>query len=285
VLHFFAVLVFVAPFVQLFHIRNRINLDRAAHWTITSDEHANAARIALSAGSVDELGCATSRSKHELERIHMKSIIPIVGIVALTWAGMVLAQEQSPSVAGEEKTSATIETKTPRATAPPATPANAATAEQGEAVKKEAATAAKKEQPAPSPSAAPTMKKMKPQAALKDAENRWATGIGSHDSASVESLIARDFIGVNLKGKIQNRRGLLSEMKTDKDKYTSSTNEKLEVNTYGPAVGVVVGTYRGKGTDKDGKAFDRSIRFTDTWMERDGQWQCIASQIMLLSPK
>jgi ketosteroid isomerase-like protein len=47
-------------------------------------------------------------------------------------------------------------------------------------------------------------------------------------------------------------------------------------------VAVVVGTAHEKGTGKDGKAFDRKLRFTDTWVERGGQWQCVASQLMKL---
>src|SRR5437660_1334407 len=63
---------------------------------------------------------------------------------------------------------------------------------------------------------------------------------------------------------------------------TPAANEKLAVHSYGPNMAVVVGTEREKGTGKDGKAFDRSFRFTDTWMLRNGQWQCVASQVMKL---
>jgi Domain of unknown function (DUF4440) len=50
-------------------------------------------------------------------------------------------------------------------------------------------------------------------------------------------------------------------------------------------VAVVVGTYREKGTSKDGTAFDRTFRFTDTWMERNGKWQCIAGQAMIVKER
>ncbi len=74
-------------------------------------------------------------------------------------------------------------------------------------------------------------------------------------------MVASDFMGVSSKGKIQSRRAMLSEMKGDKDTYTSDKNEKLEVRKYGNNMAVVIGTYREKGTGKDGKAFDRSYRF------------------------
>jgi len=128
-------------------------------------------------------------------------------------------------------------------------------------------------------------KKMSVEAALKDNENRWAAAIGKHDVATVEAMLADDFVGVNSKGKIQSRRALLGDIKGSKDTYTSAKNEKLDVHMYGGGVAVVVGTYREKGTGKDGKAFDRTYRFTDTWVDRNGQWQCVASQVSLVSQK
>ena len=122
---------------------------------------------------------------------------------------------------------------------------------------------------------------MSVEAALKSNENRWATAHGKEGAAIVEGLVADDFIGVSSKGKIQNRRAMLAEMKKDKDTYTFAKNEKLDVHKYGNNVAVVVGKYREKGTDKDGKAFDRAYYFTDTWVERHGAWKCVASESML----
>ena len=76
------------------------------------------------------------------------------------------------------------------------------------------------------------------------------------------------------------KSGVISEIKKDKDTYKSAVNEKLTVRSYGPGVAVVIGTSREKGTTKDGKPFDRALRFTETWVQRGGQWQCVASQVM-----
>ena len=117
---------------------------------------------------------------------------------------------------------------------------------------------------------------------LKENENRWSAAIGKRDIATIESMVAPDFIGVNSKGKVQNRRSMLADIKHDKDTYTSTKAEKLSVHSYGSGVAVVVGMAGEKGTDKDGKAFDRTYRFTDTWMDRTGNWQCVASEVMLV---
>ena len=77
-----------------------------------------------------------------------------------------------------------------------------------------------------------------------------------------------------------NKSALISELKKDKDTYKSAANEKLAVYSYGPGVAVVIGTAHEKGTTKDGKPFDRMFRFTDTWVKRGGQWQCVASHVM-----
>jgi ketosteroid isomerase-like protein len=222
----------------------------------------------------------------------MRLLTPLIAVTALALNTSAFAQEEEATATPMEEQPATtieetpapapaIET-TPMATERPAPPA--AMSPTPKAEKSAAASpAAKAASSAPTP--ATTGKKMSVQAALKDNENRWAAAAIKHDVASVEPMVADDFIGVNSKGKIQSRRAMLSEMKGDKDTYSSTKNEKLDVHTYGKDVAVVVGTYREKGTGKDGKAFDRKYRFTDTWVQRNGQWKCVAGQSMLLGAK
>jgi len=215
------------------------------------------------------------------KRIHMKLITSLLGIAGLSFVTSALAQEESPSVAPEEKASTTVQdTATPTPSAK-----STATSEESPAAKKKETAAATSPSPAASPAAEKPAKKMSVEAALKDNENRWEGAVGTHDMATVESMVADDFVGVSSKGKVSNRRALLSEIKKDKDTYASTKNEKLDVHMYGGGVAVVVGTAREKGTDKDGKAFDRTFRFTDTWLDRNGKWQCVASENMLVPQK
>jgi ketosteroid isomerase-like protein len=218
----------------------------------------------------------------------MKFIMSLIAVAALSSVASAFAQEESPSPAPEEKASATVEDK----------PAATATPEQTKAQKKEETTATKSESPAAvkketttatksaSPAAATASRKgMSTEAALRDMENKWEEAIAKHDTATVESMMSEDFIGVNSKNKVGGRRFVVSEVKSDKDTFTSAKNEKLEVRMFGKDVAVVVGTSHEKGTGKDGKAFDRTYRYTDTWMNRGGKWQCVASQVALVSGK
>ena len=210
----------------------------------------------------------------------MKLIMSLIGIAALSLVTSVLAQdEETATPASAETPSMTIQ-ETPAPT-PEAKAATSSTKEPD---------AQKKEEPATTPAAAKTTpsargKKTNVSTMLKDNETRWTAAIAKHDTATIESMVAADFIGVNSKGKVQNRRAMLAEVKSNKDTYTSTKAEKLDVHMYGAGVAVVVGTANEKGTGKDGKAFDRTYRFTDTWMDRGGNWQCIASQATLVAQR
>ena len=119
-------------------------------------------------------------------------------------------------------------------------------------------------------------------ATLKDNENRWFAAIAKHDIATIESLLAADFISVDPTGRVQNRGAMLADVKSDKNTYTSMKAEKLDVHMYGSGVAVVVGTANEKRVGKNGKPIELTYRFTDTWMDRSGNWQCVASQSMVV---
>jgi ketosteroid isomerase-like protein len=215
----------------------------------------------------------------------MKIIISF--LATALFAAMSFAQEESASPAEstppttEEKASATVEespaSKPAEAAAPAAEKkAEAATTSKAAApaAEKKAATTSTAAKPAAA-AAAPSGKKM----SVKEMEDKWEASIPSHDFATVQGFIAADFVGVSSQGKFSDRSSVLAEYKKDKDTYKSAKNEKLNVKSFGPNVTVVTGRAREKGTGKDGKAFDRTFLFTDTWMLRGGQWQCVASQI------
>jgi cytoskeletal protein RodZ len=208
----------------------------------------------------------------------MKLIASFFALAALTLLGVgsAFAQEESPSPSTStgEKASATVETSPESTSLEKASATPAAQKSASPAAKKSASPGAEKV-------ATPSGKKMSLEATLKDMENKWEASFASHDPSVAQSYIAADFIGVHPKGKILGKSGLIAEFKKDKDTYSSTKNEKLDVHMYGSSVAVVVGRAREKGTGKGGK-FDRVYLFTDTWMERNGQWQCIASQAMEL---
>jgi ketosteroid isomerase-like protein len=210
----------------------------------------------------------------------MKFITPLVVIAALGFIASVQAQEEETATRASEETPSTTIQETPRPT-PEARATSSPIKEPDAQRKKEPAATPTPVKTAPSARGKPTSV----TAMLKENETRWSAAIASRDTATIESMVAPDFIGVSSKGKVVNRRAMLAEVKSDKDTYTSTKAEKLDVHMYGPSVAVVVGMASEKGTSKDGKTFDRTYRFTDTWMDRGGKWQCIASQVTLVGQR
>jgi ketosteroid isomerase-like protein len=199
----------------------------------------------------------------------------IISVLATTFlAAITFAREESASPAEsttpttEEKASATVE-ETP-ASKPAEATAPAATSPTGP--KKEATTTTATKPAAPTTAAAPSGKKM----SVKEMEEKWEASIPSHDFSTVQGFVSSDFVGISSQGKFVDKSSMLADFKKDTDTYTLAKNEKLNVKAFGPNVMVVTGRAREKGTAKDGKAFDRTFLFTDTWMNRGGQWQCIA---------
>jgi ketosteroid isomerase-like protein len=122
------------------------------------------------------------------------------------------------------------------------------------------------------------------QANLKQMEDAWVKALVNKDQAAVGNVIADDFARFNPDGKHVGKSQLLDEMKNERNTLSSATNDNMDVHVYGPNLATVCGTTTEKGKDKDGKEFTRSYVWVDTWMERNGKWECIAEGVMK-SPK
>jgi ketosteroid isomerase-like protein len=120
---------------------------------------------------------------------------------------------------------------------------------------------------------------------LKELESRWEASLLSHDTSAIEKMVADDFIGTSSSGKQGDKATLLAEAKRDTNTYTSAVSSDMTVRTFGPNVAVVTGIAKESGKTKAGKTFSHTYRFTDTWVERDGEWQCVAAQAMAISKK
>ncbi|MEY2558831.1 MAG: hypothetical protein QOE34_2256 [Verrucomicrobiota bacterium] len=92
-------------------------------------------------------------------------------------------------------------------------------------------------------------------------------------------------MGTSSSGKLGTKSTLLAEAKRDTNVYKTAESSDMIVHSFGPNVAVVTGVAREGGKDKSGKAFSHAYRFTDTWVERNGEWQCVAAHAMALPKK
>src|ERR1700730_3815818 len=107
---------------------------------------------------------------------------------------------------------------------------------------------------------------------LMKLENDWAKMALTGDAASLEKLLAPDYVYTNQDGQMASRAEMVSGLQSGTTKYDTFTVGDMKVHVYGDAA-VVTGNGHLKGTE-NGKPVDEQIRFTDTWVKRDGRWVC-----------
>ena len=216
------------------------------------------------------------------------TILAITALVAAA-APFALAQEEtstpaaSPEATVSEKTDdPSVSVTTEKTASPSPKPKSSPTAT------KAPSPAATKSSPSAtpatnaSPAAVMPTKKSSPEATIREIEDKWEASVMAHDPSVAQAFLADDFRGVSSKGKLMNKSKLLSEIKKDTDTYTSTKNGKVDVRVFGGQFAVATGISTEAGKSKDGKEFKRSFRWTDAWVLRNGKWQCVASQAMLV---
>jgi ketosteroid isomerase-like protein len=111
---------------------------------------------------------------------------------------------------------------------------------------------------------------------LKDMETKWAEAAKSGDTSAVSSMLSDKYVNTESDGTVRTKTESLDRMK--KAKVTRSAVSDLQVHIIDPDTAIVVGTWSGSGTDADGKPFDATERFTDTFVKEGGQWKAVATQ-------
>ena len=109
----------------------------------------------------------------------------------------------------------------------------------------------------------------------------WNDAVLSRNKNWFESHYANDFSAVGSRdGKLLNKAQAIAD---DMDPaVTMEIVESTDVNIrLAGNTAVVNGIFRTKGKDASGP-FDRRIRYTDTWIKRNGHWQVWASQGTLM---
>ncbi|MDM7923423.1 MAG: nuclear transport factor 2 family protein [Pyrinomonadaceae bacterium] len=108
-------------------------------------------------------------------------------------------------------------------------------------------------------------------------EQDWNDANLRRDKAWFEKNFASDFVGVSsMTGKVVGKAEDIADTMNDKGTIELAETSDLEINVIGDRARVI-GIYRYKGKDEKGAAYDRKIRFTDTWIKRDGRWQAWSS--------
>jgi hypothetical protein len=117
-------------------------------------------------------------------------------------------------------------------------------------------------------------------AKLKTLEKEWEASF--NDPAVIERSLTDDFVGTSPSGNIMTKKALLREAKEDTSPPPKTVARDLDVHFCGPAMAIVTGAAKQIDRNRAGQIVEHNYRFTDTWVERNGEWHCVASQSMLV---
>lgn len=115
-------------------------------------------------------------------------------------------------------------------------------------------------------------------AALLYMESDWNDAIKKHDAAWLERNYADDATDISSRtGAIESKAEAMASARSDKTVFDALELSELNARVEGNSA-IVTGVNHLRGRDAQGKPFDRRIRFTDTFVKRDGRWQVWATQ-------
>ena len=119
---------------------------------------------------------------------------------------------------------------------------------------------------------------------LMDCEIDWANAYLKGDTARLAEIEASDYTGTDPSGHVSNKAQDIADVKSGTFKAESFKLDDMKVTMVNATAAVVTGRSTIKGTYK-GQDISGQYRFTDTWVKRQGRWQCIASQATPLAPQ
>lgn len=112
---------------------------------------------------------------------------------------------------------------------------------------------------------------------IKNLSTQWSTAYLKNDSSILERIWASDFVYVEPSGHRFTKAEGIAALATGGEKHTVSKASSIDVRVYGGGtVAVDIGDYTEAGTGKGGALFERTSRFTNVWVLRDGAWQCVS---------
>jgi ketosteroid isomerase-like protein len=107
-------------------------------------------------------------------------------------------------------------------------------------------------------------------------ENAWNQAELHHDAGAADAILAETFISVDHHGHLETKAQYIADLKDTSFNPEQISNTDTSVYMYGNTA-IVTSAYRTRGSDK-GKPFVHHGRFTDTWVNLNGKWKCVANQ-------
>jgi ketosteroid isomerase-like protein len=114
-------------------------------------------------------------------------------------------------------------------------------------------------------------------------DTQYQAAVAKNDAATMDRILADDFILVTGKGKVYTKADLLKEARDAKTTYDRQDDTDQKVRVYGDTA-VVTARLRAKGTE-EGKPFEYSLWFSDTYVRTPSGWRYVFGQASTRLPQ
>ena len=96
------------------------------------------------------------------------------------------------------------------------------------------------------------------------------------DVSALNGILADDLVYTHSSAKVDTKQSLLGGMEAGTTVYTSIEPSEVQAQAFGDAV-VLTGVAR-IGVTSSGRPLNFGVRFTDVYVNQNGQWQMVAWQ-------
>jgi ketosteroid isomerase-like protein len=114
-------------------------------------------------------------------------------------------------------------------------------------------------------------------------DTQYQAAVEKNDAATMDRILARDFVLVTGRGKIYTKANLLEEARGKRVIYEHQSDSAQRVRVWGDTA-VVTALLWAKGTN-EGKPFDYKLWFSDTYVRFPDGWRYVFGQASLPLPK
>jgi|SRR5579862_9250469 ketosteroid isomerase-like protein len=115
-------------------------------------------------------------------------------------------------------------------------------------------------------------------------EKGWNQAYKARDVRALDRILDDGIVLINDDGTTQTKAEFLADVKSVKNfQQQQIAPESLTVRVLGN-LAIASGVFQAKGV-ADGKSYIRRERFVDTWIERAGNWVCVASSATPVAAK
>lgn len=112
---------------------------------------------------------------------------------------------------------------------------------------------------------------------VRKLERAWLDAYEKRDAEAMNAIVADDFTITFADGSIQRKPRIIESLKRPGGSSTKFYTENVESRAYGDTV-VLIGLVTSEWKQNDKPMTDRS-RYTDTYVQRNGRWQVVASHL------